>query len=199
MINNTIFMQELQRSKDQDRCTEALGKIFLELAEGVSKHRWFNGYSYREDMVSHGVERLCSKFRLFNPEVSQNPHAYFSKLLFKTYPQFLDQERRQSRITKVIGLSEGCTEVPSDAETIELLQRLSARTKTRRDKQCTGLRFTRPKTFVVQLTAEQLHLGTEELEMLVQEHCKELKIKPDSITWRVQDSTVGITIPEYST
>ena len=53
--------------------SEELGKMVLMIAEGISTLPKFNGYTWRQDMVSSAILTVCKYLHNFDVETSKNP------------------------------------------------------------------------------------------------------------------------------
>jgi DNA-directed RNA polymerase specialized sigma24 family protein len=58
----------------------------------------FSGYTYKEDMISDGIENCLLYIRNFNPEKSQNPFAYFTQIIWYAFLRRIHKEKRQMYI-----------------------------------------------------------------------------------------------------
>ena len=92
-VDNKQFLQAMKDWKEQ--CEEALqtgdeppqvtnyiGECFLKIANGLSHKPNFMNYTFREDMVSDGIENCLQYIHNFNPNKSNNPFAYFTQIIY---------------------------------------------------------------------------------------------------------------------
>lgn len=97
-LTNADLLLHWTQSKAQGSMTKELAQDFVLLADKVSKHHWFVGYSYREDLRSAAVVRLVEYWDRFKPEfytakgLTPKPHAYFSQVCFHALSQALKKE-----------------------------------------------------------------------------------------------------------
>ena len=75
-----------------------IGECFNKLAEGLSRRPNFFGYSYRDEMVSDGVENCLRYIENFNPEKTKNPFAYFTQILWWAFVRRIKKEKTQQYI-----------------------------------------------------------------------------------------------------
>ena len=61
--------------------TNYIGECFLKIATHLSYKPNFINYTYREDMISDGIENCLQYVKNFNPEKSKNPFAYFTQII----------------------------------------------------------------------------------------------------------------------
>jgi hypothetical protein len=92
-VNNADFLAALVEYKRA--CDEAektgktdpqipnyIGECFLKIAEHLSRKPNFISYSFRDEMISDGIENCLMYFRNFNPDKSKNPFAYFTQIIY---------------------------------------------------------------------------------------------------------------------
>lgn len=77
-----------------------IGKCLLDIGRGLSLHKHFVRYSYKEDMISDGIETCVRYMHNYDLE-RKNPHAYFTKIMFYTFLRRIELERKESYIKNV--------------------------------------------------------------------------------------------------
>ena len=105
-VNNTDFLDALVLYRKQ--CDEAktenksdphipnyIGECFLKIAEHLSRKPNFIAYSFRDEMISDGIENCIMYFRNFNPEKSKNPFAYFTQIIYYAFLRRIMREKKQ--------------------------------------------------------------------------------------------------------
>ena len=75
-----------------------IGECFLKIANGLSYRPNFINYTYREDMISDGIENCLQYAYNFNPEKSKNPFAYFTQIIYYAFIRRIQKEKKQSHI-----------------------------------------------------------------------------------------------------
>jgi hypothetical protein len=80
------------------RIPEYLGKCVLMIATKLSHKPNFINYSYRDDMISDGIENCVMCIDSFNPEKSSNPFAYFTQVIYFAFLRRIQKEKKQSYI-----------------------------------------------------------------------------------------------------
>ena len=78
--------------------TNYIGECFLKIATHLSYNRNFINYTYREDMISDGIENCLQYVKNFNPEKSKNPFAYFTQIIYYAFLRRIAKEKKQSHI-----------------------------------------------------------------------------------------------------
>ena len=78
--------------------TNYLGECFLKIATHLSYKPNFINYTYREDMISDGIENCLQYVKNFNPEKSKNPFAYFTQIIYYAFLRRIAKEKKQSHV-----------------------------------------------------------------------------------------------------
>jgi hypothetical protein len=75
-----------------------VGHCILLIAKRLSLKPNFVNYSYREEMISDGIENCISYFDNFDPAKSTNPFAYFTQIIYFAFLRRIAKEKKQSYI-----------------------------------------------------------------------------------------------------
>ena len=66
----------------------------------------FINYTYRDDMISDGIENCLQYMNNFNPKKSNNPFAYFTQIIYYAFIRRIQKEKKQQDVkAKVIANS----------------------------------------------------------------------------------------------
>ena len=86
----------LAKSKGEEKppLPRYLGECFFILATRIATKGNFSSYSYKEDMILDGVERCITYVSSFNPDVTQNPFAYFTRTVYNAFINRIKNERK---------------------------------------------------------------------------------------------------------
>jgi len=108
-VNNAEFLEAMKVYKK--RCREAekagkpkppvdnyLGSCFLKIANHLSYRPNFINYTFRDDMISDGIENCLQYLDNFNPAKSKNPFAYFTQIIFYAFVRRIQKEKKQVTI-----------------------------------------------------------------------------------------------------
>lgn len=74
---------------------EYVGECMLLIAQRLSFKPNFINYSYREEMISDGIENCVSYIDNFDPEKSNNPFAYFTQIIYFAFLRRILKEKKQ--------------------------------------------------------------------------------------------------------
>ena len=79
----------------QPRIPNYIGECFLKIAEHLSRKPNFAMYTFRDEMISDGVENCIMYFRNFDPEKSKNPFSYFTQIIYYAFLRRIIKEKKQ--------------------------------------------------------------------------------------------------------
>ena len=83
---------------DRPRVPDYIGTCIYQIATRLATKPNFSGYSYKEDMISDGIENCLLYINNFNPEKSQNPFAYFTQIIWYAFLRRIQKEKKQMYI-----------------------------------------------------------------------------------------------------
>lgn len=99
MIDYRTAVREAEECGDpKPKIPDYIGSCFLLIAQRLSYKPNFINYTYRDDMISDGIENCLLYIDNFNPEKSQNPFAYFTQIIYYAYLRRIQKEKRQTYI-----------------------------------------------------------------------------------------------------
>ena len=84
------------RGEEAPLVPEYIGECFLKIGTHLSFKPNFANYTYREDMVSDGVENCLVYMHNFNPRKSRNPFGYFTSVIYYAFVRRIQRERRHT-------------------------------------------------------------------------------------------------------
>ena len=71
-----------------------VAECIMKIATHLSYKPNFMNYSFREEMVSDGIENALQYIDNFNPEKSQNPFAYFTQIIYYAFLRRIQKEKK---------------------------------------------------------------------------------------------------------
>ena len=83
---------------DPPPITNYIGECFLKIATHLSYRPNFINYTYREEMISDGIENCLQYVHNFNPEKSDNPFAYFTQIIYYAFLRRIQKEKKQVHV-----------------------------------------------------------------------------------------------------
>lgn len=98
-VTNAQLMEAIAADKaNGNKLSPKLAKMLSMIAERYSFIPSFGQYTFREDMVSFAVVNLCANWHKFDPEKSDNPFAFYTTATYRSFLQFLADEKKQRDI-----------------------------------------------------------------------------------------------------
>ena len=100
-INNAAFLQSLIEYKERklnnpnEVIPNYIGECWMKIAEGLSHKPNFISYTYRDEMISDGIENCLMYFENFDPLKSSNPFAYFTQIIYFAFIRRIQKEKKQ--------------------------------------------------------------------------------------------------------
>jgi len=88
----------LEEGKEKPIVSNYIGECILKIATHLSYKPNFINYSYRDDMISDGIENCIQYLSNFNPDKSSNPFAYFTQIIYYAFLRRIAKEKKQSYI-----------------------------------------------------------------------------------------------------
>ena len=108
-VNNKEFLeaiverkQLLKEAEESDlpkpQVSNYLGECILKIANHLSYRPNFINYTYRDEMISDGIENSLQYIDNFDPEKSKNPFAYFTQIIYFAFIRRITKEKKQQKI-----------------------------------------------------------------------------------------------------
>ena len=99
MIEYRKSIRKAKREKqERPPVTDYIGSCFLKIANHLSYRPNFINYTFRDDMISDGIENCLQYLDNFNPEKSNNPFAYFTQIIYYAFVRRIQKEKKQVTI-----------------------------------------------------------------------------------------------------
>jgi hypothetical protein len=93
------FILDAEESSDpKPQLSRYLGECILKIATHLSYKPNFINYTFREEMISDGIENCLMYFNNFNPEKYSNPFAYFTQIIYYAFIRRIQKEKKQTLI-----------------------------------------------------------------------------------------------------
>ena len=108
-VNNKEFLEAMKayrksvnkairEKKDKPPVTDYIGSCFLKIANHLSYRPNFINYTFRDDMISDGIENCLQYLDNFNPAKSNNHIAYFTQIIYYEFIRRIQKEKKQTTI-----------------------------------------------------------------------------------------------------
>ena len=99
-VDNKVFLQamvewkkECREKGEQVPVTNYIGECFYKIATHLSYRPNFINYTYRDEMISDGIENCLQYVNNFDPEKSKNPFAYFTQIIYYAFLRRIQKEK----------------------------------------------------------------------------------------------------------
>jgi len=90
-----IVEKAKKEKKDIPPVTDYIGGCFLKIANHLSYRPNFINYTFRDDMISDGIENCLQYLNNFDPSKSNNPFAYFTQIIYYAFVRRIRKEKKQ--------------------------------------------------------------------------------------------------------
>jgi hypothetical protein len=108
-VDNKLLLQEMRKYKDavdqskedgteRPRVPNYIGECIMKIAQHLSYKPNFINYTYKDEMISDGIENCLLYIDNFDPEKSSNPFAYFTQIIYYAFIRRIQKEKKQSYV-----------------------------------------------------------------------------------------------------
>ena len=108
-VDNKKFLQAMieyrdkckkaeEKNRKKPEVTNYIGECFLKIANHLSYRPNFINYTYRDDMISDGIENCLQYMSNFDPVKSDNPFAYFTQIIYYAFIRRIQKEKKQMQV-----------------------------------------------------------------------------------------------------
>lgn len=108
-VNNLQFLEAIKEYRNLRKHAEEnnlkmpqipnyIGECILQIATHLSYKYNFLNYTYKDEMISDGIENCITYLNNFDPDKSSNPFAYFTQVIYYAFIRRIQREKKQSII-----------------------------------------------------------------------------------------------------
>jgi uncharacterized protein with ATP-grasp and redox domains len=108
-VNNKEFLEAMNKyrkavrraarlKQDKPLVGNYLGSCFLKIANHLSYRPNFINYTFKDDMISDGIENCLQYLDNFDGKKSNNPFAYFTQIIYYAFIRRIQKEKKQVTI-----------------------------------------------------------------------------------------------------
>ena len=105
-VNNDDFVKALVDYKEKSKHAREnelpppkipnyIGECFYKIAEGLSRKPNFINYTYKDEMISDGVENCLMYFENFDHTKTKNAFSYFTTVIWYAFLRRIQKEKKQ--------------------------------------------------------------------------------------------------------
>jgi len=98
IIHKEKVNKAIENNGKKPDVTNYIGECFLKIANHLSYRPNFINYTFRDDMISDGIENCLQYLKNFNPDKSNNPFAYFTQIIYYAFIRRIQKEKKQTNI-----------------------------------------------------------------------------------------------------
>ena len=103
MVEYKKAVDEAEQTGDsKPQVPNYVGRCLLQIANRLATKPNFANYTFKDDMISDGIENCVSYIHNFDPEKSNNPFAYFTQIIYYAFLRRISQEKKQLEIKNKI-------------------------------------------------------------------------------------------------
>ena len=84
-----------KKDDDWPRVTNYIGDCFVKIAKHLAYRANFINYSYRDEMISDGIENCLVYADNYDSDKYKNPFAYFTQIIFFAFIRRIQKEKKQ--------------------------------------------------------------------------------------------------------
>ena len=115
-----IYKDKVSSAKENNRkkpdVTNYIGECFLKIANHLSYRPNFINYTYRDDMISDGIENCLQYMSNFDPNKSTNPFAYFTQIIYYAFIRRIQKEKKQQQVKQKLIANAGVENIMDQLE-----------------------------------------------------------------------------------
>tara|TARA_R110000868_G_scaffold79604_29_gene226473 strand:+ start:240 stop:779 length:540 start_codon:yes stop_codon:yes gene_type:complete len=90
------YQKAKKSEKENPQIPDYIGECFLKIATNLARRPNFMNYTFREDMVSDGVENCLIYAHNFDPAKTSNPFGYFTFVIHNAFVRRIQRERKHT-------------------------------------------------------------------------------------------------------
>jgi hypothetical protein len=105
-VNNADFLEQMERYiADRESCEAAgkplpkipeyIGECIYKIATRLASRPNFSGYVFKDEMISDGIQTAIQAVDNFTPDKSQNPFAYFTRVIWFAFLTRIKTEKKE--------------------------------------------------------------------------------------------------------
>jgi len=95
VVYRRLYEESLEAGEKRPLVSRYIGECIMLIATRLATRPNFVGYSYKDEMISDGIENCLAYLHNFNPEKSTNPFAYFTQIIYYAFLRRIQKEKKQ--------------------------------------------------------------------------------------------------------
>lgn len=90
-----VDYRQKYKQDESTKISDYIGVCIMQICTRLSSKPNFSGYSYKDEMVSDGIENCLAAVKSFNPDKSKNPFAYFTQIAWNAFIRRITKEKKE--------------------------------------------------------------------------------------------------------
>lgn len=95
VVYRRLYDESVEAGEPRPIVSRYIGECIMLIANRLATRPNFVGYSYKDEMISDGIENCLAYIHNFNPEKSKNPFAYFTQIIYYAFLRRIQKEKKQ--------------------------------------------------------------------------------------------------------
>ena len=83
-----------EKNNDRPIVPTYVGECIMKIATHLARKPNFVNYTFKEEMISDGIENCLQYIDNFNPDKSNNPFAYFTQIIYFAFLRRIQKEKK---------------------------------------------------------------------------------------------------------
>lgn len=98
LIHKQKVKEAREKGLQDPKLSNYIGECIYKIANKLSNKPCFINYSFRDEMISDGIENCILYFNDYNPELGKNPFAYFTQVIYFAFLRRINKEEKNRYI-----------------------------------------------------------------------------------------------------
>lgn len=89
------IVDNLKNGKEEPILSDYIGECFIFIATRYAQKPNFSGYAFKNEMIADAIENCVRYYYNFDPEKSNNPFAYFTRIVHNAFLRRIEREKEE--------------------------------------------------------------------------------------------------------
>lgn len=91
-----LVLEAKEKGLEKPIVSRYLGECFIKISTHLSYKANFINYTFKDDMISDGIENCLTAVEKFDPDRSSNPFAYYTQIIYFAFIRRIQKEKKQT-------------------------------------------------------------------------------------------------------
>lgn len=92
------YLVSVEAGLDKPQVSNEIAGAIMQIADRLSNSFNFIGYSYKDEMIADAIYKCLDKVHRFDPNLSENPFAFFTQVSYNSFVNRIKIEQKQASI-----------------------------------------------------------------------------------------------------